>query len=194
MTADEPVFSVREAIQSVRDAYIDEFEAMVALQCAKRPDVHIERRMERPDRKLFGNVYVPDVSFGDPMSEWLDLVPRERAWKLPSFSLNTPNLQVQFDDLWWDDVRIDHDGQFTGKLVSWWFNRWMRPVDPGTPRADDVSGFIHSVTVEESWICVDFGTASTGALFNILSVAQNCGAKTARVTSSRSGAPPPTVN
>ncbi|GAA3894570.1 hypothetical protein GCM10022276_12140 [Sphingomonas limnosediminicola] len=182
--------NVREAIKSVRDDYAEQFDAMVAHQRAKRSDVHLERRMQRPESNLFGKIYVPDISFGDPMTEWLDLVPRERAGALPSFFLNTPNLVVEFEDLWWDDVRLDHDGEFTGQLVSWWFNRWMSPADPSTPtpRAEGLSGFIHSVTVDEKWICIDLGTATVDALFNILSVAQNCGAKTGRVTSSRSRA------
>jgi len=180
--------NVREAIQSVRDDYVEQFDAMIALHRAKRSDVVIERRLERAESTLFGKLYVPDVSFGDPMTEWLDLVPRERAGSLPGFSLDTPNLVVEFEDLWWDDVRIDHDGAFSGKLVSWWFNRWMPPADPATPRAEGVTGVIHSVTVDEKWICVDLGSATVDALFNLLSVAQNCGAKSARVTSSRSRA------
>ena len=180
--------NVREVIQSVRDDYVEQFESMVAHQRAKRSDVHVERRIERPDSELFGKLYVPDISFGDPMTEWLDMQPRERAGQLPSFSLNTPNLVVEFEDLWWDDFRLDHDGQFTGKLVSWWFNRWMPPASPTTPREEGVSGVIHSATVDEKWICADLGTASVDALFNILSVAQNCGARTARVTSSRTRA------
>ena len=177
--------NVREAIQSVRDDYVEQFDAMVAHQRAKRSDVFIERRMERPESGLFGKVYVPDVSFGDPMTEWLDMVPRERSGSLPRFRLDTPNLLVEFDDLWWDDVRVDHDGAFTGKLVSWWFNRWMPPADPASSRPDGVVGVIHSVTVDERWICADLGTSAVDALFNLLSVAQNCGAKNARVTSSR---------
>jgi len=177
--------NVREAIESVRDDYVEQFDGMVALQRAKRSDVFVERRMARPESNLFGKIYVPDVSFGDPMTEWLDMVPRQRAGALPSFSLNSPNLAVDFEDLCWDDVRLDHDGQFTGKLVSWWFNRWMPPAEPSTQRADGLSGFIHSATVDEKWICIDLGTATVDALFNILSVAQNCGAKTARVSSSR---------
>ena len=82
-------------------------------------------------------------------------------------------------------MRLDHDGKFTGQLVSWWFNRWMPLADSSTPRADGLSGFIHSATVDEKWICVDFGTATVDALFNILSIAQNCGARTARISNSR---------
>ena len=177
--------NVREAIKSVRDDYVDQFDAMVTLQRAKRSDVFVERRLERPDSNLFGKIYVPDVSFGDPMTEWLDMVPRQRAGALPSFSLNSPNLTVEFEDLCWDDVRVEHDGKFTGALVSWWFNRWMPPVDRLMPRTDGLTGFIHSATVDEKWTCIDLGTATVEALFNILSVAQNCGAKTARVTSCR---------
>jgi hypothetical protein len=176
--------NVSEAIKSVRDDYVEQLDCMVALQRAKRSDVHVDRRIERPETDLFGKIYVPDVSFGNPMTEWLDLVPRERSGALPSFSFSAPNLNVEFEDLWWDDVRIDHDGSFTGKLVSWWFNRWM-PADPATSRAEGLSGFIHSVTVEEEWICIDFGTATVDSLFSILSIAQKCGAKNARVTSSR---------
>jgi hypothetical protein len=71
--------NVREAIKSVRDDYVEQFDAMVALQRAKRSDVFVERRMERPASNLFGKIYVPDVSFGDPMTEWLDMVPRQRG-------------------------------------------------------------------------------------------------------------------
>jgi len=78
-----------------------------------------------------------------------------------------------------------HDGEFTGKLVSWWFNRWIPPADPSAPRADGLSGFIHSVTVDETWMNVDLGTATIDALFNLLSIAQNCGAKSVRVTRGR---------
>jgi len=177
--------NVREAIRSVRDDYIEQFDAMAALQRAKRSDVFVERRMARPASSLFGKLYVPDVSFGDPQVEWLDMVPRERAGSLPGFSLETPGLVVEFEDLWWDDLRLEHDGAFTGKLVSWWFNRWMPPADPGIVRAEGVSGFIHSVTVDEKWINVDLGTAAIGGLFEILSIARNCGAKSARVTSGR---------
>jgi hypothetical protein len=119
------------------------------------------------------------------MTSMSDLVPRSRDGKIPSFDLNSPNLAVHFDDLWWDDVRIDHDGSFTGELVSWWFNRWFPSLNPDVPRAEGVSGYIHSVTVEEKWIEVDFGTANVSALFNILSIAQRCGAKTATVTGTR---------
>jgi hypothetical protein len=177
--------NVHEVIQTVRDDYIEQFDAMVAHQRAKRSDVHVGRRVERPDSELFGKLYVPDVSFGDPANEWLDMMPRPRSGTLPAFSLNTPKLVVEFEDLWWDDVRLDHDGEFTGKLVSWWFDRWMPPASPATPRAEDVEGFIHSATVDEKWICADLGTATVGALFNLLSIAQNCGARTARVTSTR---------
>jgi len=99
--------NVRDAIKSLRDDYVGQFDAMVAHQRAKRPDVYVERRMERTDSGLFGKIYVPDVSFGDPMTDWLDMVPRQRAGALPSFSLNAPNLTVSFEDLWWDDVRLD---------------------------------------------------------------------------------------
>ena len=105
--------NVREAIKSVRDDYVEQFDAVVALQRAKRSDVFVERRMERPASNLFGKAYVPDVSFGDPMTEWLDMVPRQRAGALPSFSFSSPNLAVEFEDLWWDDVRLDHDGEFS---------------------------------------------------------------------------------
>src|SRR4051794_21362308 len=109
--------NVREAIQSVRDDYVEQFEAMIVHQRSKRSDVHVERRVKRPDSDLFGKLYVPDVSFGDPMTEWLDMVPRQRAGSLPAFSLSMPNLVIEFEDLWWDDLRLDHDGEFTGKLV-----------------------------------------------------------------------------
>lgn len=177
--------NVREAIISVRDDYVEQFDAMIAHQRAKRSDVYVARKIEQPESNLFGKTYVPDVSFGDPMTEWLDMVPRKRAGALPAFSLNSPNFIVDFEDLWWDDVRFDHDGEFTGKLVSWWFHRWMPPSDQSASRADGVEGFIHSVTVDEKWICIDLGTASIGALFEILSIARNSGAKTGRVTSSR---------
>lgn len=177
--------NVHEVISSIRADYIEQWDAYVAARKASDPSVFVERRLAMPDSKLFARSYVPDVSIGDPMTSMSDLVPRHRDGKIPAFDLNSPKLAVHFDDLWWDDVRIDHDGSFTGELVSWWFNRWFPPLTPEAPRAEGVSGFIHSVTVDEKWISVDFGTAGVSALFDILSIAQRCGAKAARVTSGR---------
>ena len=178
--------TVHEAITSIRADYVEQWNAYVAARQASDPSVYIERRLAMPeDSKLFARSYVPDVSVGDPMFSMSDLVPRPRDGKIPSFDLNSTNFAVHFDDLWWDDVRIDHDGSFTGERVSWWFNRWFPSLNADTPRAEGVRGFIHSATVNEKWISVDFGTANVSALFNILTVAQRCGAKTARVTSTR---------
>jgi hypothetical protein len=177
--------NVHEVISAIRADYVEQWDAYVAARRASDPSVYVERRLEMADSKLFARAYVPDVSVGDPMTSMSDLVPRPRGGKIPPFDLNSPNLTVHFEDLWWDDVRIDHDGSFTGELVSWWFNRWFPQPNADSPRAEGVSGFIHSVTVDEKWISVDFGTAGVSALFNILSVAQRCGAKTARVTSTR---------
>ena len=178
--------NVHEVITAIRADYIEQWDAYVAARRACDPSVYVERRLPMPDdSKLFARSYVPDISIGDPMTSMSNLVPRSRDGKIPSFDLNSPKLAVHFDDLWWDDVRIYHDGSFTGELVSWWFNRWFPPLNAHTPRAEGVSGFIHSVIVDEKWMNVDFGTAGVSALFNILSVAQRCGAKTARVTSTR---------
>lgn len=177
--------NVHEVITSIRADYIEQWGAYVAARRASDPSVFVERRRAMPDSKLFARSYVPDVSLGDPMTSMSDLVPRQRAGKIPSFALNSPKITVHFEDLWWDDVRIDHDGSFTGELVSWWFNRWFPSLNTDAPRADGVTGFIHSVTVDEKWIEVDLGTANVSALFNILSIAQRCGAKTATVTSTR---------
>jgi hypothetical protein len=180
--------NVREVIVSIRDDYVEQFNQYVEAHRAVDPAVFVERRIAAPESKLFARAYVPDVSFGDPVERMSDLLPRPRAGKIPQFELESPKIHVRFDDLWWDDVRIDHDGSFTGELVSWWFNRWFPPLGPHAPRADGVSGFIHSVTVDEQSVNVDLGSAGVSALFDILSVAQRCGAKTARVTSTRAPA------
>ena len=177
--------SVRDALVAVRDDYLEQFNEYIEFHRAADPAVFVERRIAVPESKLFGRAYVPDISFGDPMERMSDLIPRPRVSKLPTFELVSPTIHVTFEDLWWDDDRIDHDGSFTGELVSWWFGRWFPSLEAGTPRAEGVFGFIHSVTVDEKWISDDFGTADVSALFDILSVAQRCGAKAARVTSSR---------
>lgn len=92
--------NVREALISVRDDYVEQFNHYVEAHRAVDPAVFVERRIAAPDSALFARSYVPDVSFGDPVERMSDLVPRARAGKLPSFELNSPKLHVTFEDLW----------------------------------------------------------------------------------------------
>lgn len=174
--------NVREMIVAVRDDYVEQLSDFIAAERSSDPAVFVERRIAAPQSGLFARSYVADVSFGDPVTRMSDFVPRERAGTLPSFSLDTPTIKVAFDDLWWNNARIDHNGKYEGQRLSLWFDRWFPSLDPAKPRAPEVEGYIHSVSVDEKWISVDFGSATIGALFELLSVTQRCGATEAVVT------------
>ncbi|THD34729.1 MAG: hypothetical protein E7773_13765 [Sphingomonas sp.] len=174
--------NIREMIAAVRDDYVEQLRDFITAERLRYSDVFAERRVEAPNSKMFARAYVADVSFGDPVTRMSDLVPRPRAGKLPPVTLNTPGIAITFDELWWHDVRIEHDGSYDGRSISLWFDRWFPRADPARAREHDGAGLIHSVTVDEKWITVDFGSAAIGALFELLTVTQRCGAKTAWVS------------
>ena len=177
--------NVSEAIASVREDYVDQLTAFIAEERRCEPSAEAGRRLAMPQSTLFARAYVPDIYIAGPQERMSDLVPRERAGKLPPFAFNSPNLRVEFDDLWWDDLRLDHNGSFTGPLLSAWFRRWFPAEDGTLPHGEGVEGFIHSAMVDETWITADLGSASTKALYELLNVAQKCGATLVHVTAGR---------
>jgi hypothetical protein len=180
--------SVGEAIASVREDYVGQLNAFIAEERRREPAVEPGRRLAMPQSTLFARTYVPDIYVAGPPERMSDLVPRERAGKIPSFAFNSPNLRVEFDDLWWDDLRLDHNGAYTAPLISAWFRRWCPAEDGTLPRSEGVEGFIHSATVDENWITVDMGSASTKALYELLNVTQKCGATLVHVSTGRAPA------
>ena len=115
--------NVRDAIASVREDYVDQLMGFIAEQRRSDPSAKAGRRLAMPQSKLFARAYVPDVYVPGPVERMSDLVPRKRNGKLPPFSFSSPDLTVEFEDIWWDDLRIDHNGAFTAPLISAWFRR-----------------------------------------------------------------------
>jgi len=180
--------NVRDAIASVRDDYVEQLAEFIADERRRDPSAEPGRRLAMPQSTLFARAYVPDVYVAGPQERMSDLVPRERDGKLPPFAFRSPGLTVEFDDLWWDDLRIDHNGAFTAPLISAWFRRWFPAEDGSLPSGEGVEGFVHSATVDEKWITVDMGSASTRALYELLNVAQKCGASLVHVSATREAA------
>ncbi len=179
------MLSVGEAIASVREDYVDQLIAFIAAERRADPAAEPGRRVAMPDSTLFARAYVPDVYVpGDP-ERLSDLVPRERNGKVPAFAFHAPTITVEFDDLWWDDFRLDHNGAFTGPLISAWFRRWFPPAPGDSPYREGAEGYIHSARVDEKWITLDLGSASTKAFYELVNVVQKCGATQAYVTASR---------
>nr|WP_166177635.1 hypothetical protein [Altererythrobacter segetis] len=177
--------SVGEAIAAVREDYVDQLIGFIAEERQRDPSAEPGRRLVMPQSRLFARTYVPDIYVAGPPERMSDLIPRKRAGKLPGFSFSSTNLTVEFDDLWWDDLRLDHNGAYTAPLISAWFRRWFAAEDGTAPRGEGVEGFIHSATVDEKWITVDMGSASTKALYELLNVTQKCGATLVHVSAAR---------
>lgn len=180
--------NVRDAIASVREDYVDQLVEFVAEERRRDPAAETDRRLAMPQSNLFARAYVPDVYVSGPQERMSDLIPRNRDGKLPPFSFSSPDLIVEFDDLWWDDLRIDHNGSFSAPLISAWFRRWFPAEDAGSPRGEGVEGFIHSARVDEKWITADMGSASTKALYELLNVTKKCGATLVHVSAMRAAA------
>jgi len=177
--------NVGQAIASVREDYVDQLIAFIAEERQRDPSAEPGWRLEMPQSDLFARAYVPDIHVEGPPERMSDLVPRARTGKLPFFSFDPPGMRVEFDDLWWDDLRIDHNGAYTGPLISAWFRRWFPAEDKALPRGEGVEGFIHSARVDEKWITLDMGSASARALYELLNVTQKCGATLVHVSATR---------
>lgn len=172
-----------------RDHYVEQFDAFVAVQRKAHPDGEPEVKLRLSEgsgllHDLFCVDFLVRGEAGPPQA--IELHP-ERQLAFDPFDGGIGGLRVRFEALRWDDAVI----RFVGVSgpdpagLDAWFVAWFDPHELRADAANDedaaLSGVIHSVSVTEGALHVDFGTAAPEAFWSLLQLLLESGATAATV-------------
>ncbi|MGF9563371.1 hypothetical protein [Neorhizobium sp. JUb45] len=170
----------------IRNHYVDQFRAFMEQQQAACSQGASEVKLQLGEQsELFERLYCVDFIKNDGRHEIVDF----QAENVLTFdpivgTLGKTSLSIKC--LQWDDVLIRHDLEgLPPDQLSHWFRFWFDPEDSRRDPNAELSETIHSMLIESNCISVDFGTANSGAFWEILQLLENAGATRIEVSSSR---------
>ncbi len=171
-----------DLIEMVRDSYVDQFSEFVDTQTkATGPKGAAEVKLVLPDDSgLYRNLYCADYSRADE-GDVIELLPEEEVTFDPvDVSLNDMNMHIE--RLLWNDVTIATERAVDSLELAEWFETWFDPDDTSFDPDTRFSGNIHSLSLDETGVHVDLGTAPVEALVDLLIVFEASGHSQIKVT------------
>jgi hypothetical protein len=127
---------------------------------------------------LYRNVYCIDFVGNDGQLKLIEWIP-DRYLSFDRFVAYYERLTLRVEDLRWDDVVMDHDLEtLPADAVAAWFDRWYGSDTQKT-------NMIHSLVIKPRYISVDFGTAPSDALFEMIDLLEKAGVKSLQMRSGR---------
>jgi hypothetical protein len=168
----------------IREHYLEQLRVFVREQkrgCTQGAS-EVKLRLSN-ESEIFQHLCCVDFIKNDGSPEIVELQPdRFLRFEFISGSLGGANLRVE--DLRWDDLVIHHDRPKPLSGINAWFEQWFDPEDKRHDKDAEFSGVIHSLLVRPDRLSIDLGSAPTTALWTLLDLLEQEGAKNIRVTSS----------
>jgi len=176
-------------ISRIRDHYIQQFQAFAEEQRRNCTQGAAEVKLQLNEGDLFRRLYCADFIKNDDQSVIVELQPGSVLTFEPvSIPFGAASLSIEH--LRWDDVLLYHDvAELPPQDLAKWFHLWFDPNDERFDRDAQLSNVIHSLLVKPGVLSIDFGSAATEALRDMLELIQAAGAKVIRVSSSMQEAP-----
>ncbi len=176
-------------ISRIRDHYIQQFQAFAEDQRRNCKQGAAEVKLQLNEGDLFQRLYCADFIKNDGQSVILELQPGSVLTFEPvSIPFGAASLTIEH--LRWDDVMLYHDvAELPPQDLAKWFHLWFDPNDERFDRDAQLSNVIHSLLVKPGVLSIDFGSAATEALRDMLELIEAAGAKVIRVSSSMQEAP-----
>jgi hypothetical protein len=168
-----------ELVVRVRDHYLKQFWEFADEQKGQCTVGTAELKIEiNGPSKFYKRVYCVDYATNDGEIRVVEL----SAGKFLLFDPNTfdcGRATLLVDHLRWDDVVIEHDlPDLPADAVETWFERWFGPDDQQT-------NIIHSLLLRPGEVSIDMGTGPPEALYDMLALLEQAGARTMRITASQ---------
>jgi hypothetical protein len=178
-------------ISHIRDHYIQQFLAFAEDQRRNCIQGAAEVKLQLNDGDLFRRLYCADFIKNDGQSVIVELQPGSvLAFEPVSITFGAASLSIEH--LRWDDVLLYHDAaELPPQDLANWFHRWFDPNDERLDRDAPLSNVIHSLLVKPGVLSIDFGSAATEALQDMLQLIEAAGATAISVSSSTQDAPGP---
>lgn len=176
--------TVEKIISRARDHYVDQFLSLVSHQMDQHEDGAAEVKLKlADDSAVFKQLYCADFLHGDPPQVVEFQV--KNIEDIEPVAVTIGRCFISVEQVIWGNVILRHDVDgFSGSNLSDWFSYWFDPTDERQEPGYGVSNIIHSVSIEHRLICVDFGTAVSQALWELLDLLEVAGANDIRINSS----------
>jgi hypothetical protein len=179
------VDDVSALVAQDREHYLQHFRAFVEIQRGEWSGQGATEAMfevPEPDN-LFRRLYRVDFALMDDEQ----LITRELApdsvLTFEPFTTKVRNVAAHFERLEWNDVVLEFDGpEPEATALNRWFEHWF---DPDEVRADSDAGLcqsIHALFTRPGFLCVDFGTATPEAFWELLELVVLAGTSSVHVT------------
>lgn len=163
--------------EAVRKHYLDQLEAAILERRANGEDIGAELSLELENRAgLLRGLYCVDM-YGPPPTPALANFDPALELTFDPFTFEIASMTVHVRALRWDDVAVSADADVAPEDVDRWFGRWFSPSDERPTDYELFEMIIHSASLEDGSIAVDFGSAPTTALWELLALVRESGAR-----------------
>lgn len=171
-----------DLIELVRDSYIAQFSEFITRVKKEHGDGAGEVKLQLPeDSGLYRNYYCADFIRADDSGNLIELAPDEEVTFDP-VDVTLGLMEMHVERLQWNDVTLRIEGELDGRDLDEWFDKWFDPDDTTFDPDTRFSGNIHSLTVDAEGIHIDFGTAPSDALVDILLALEDLGYRKVRIS------------
>jgi hypothetical protein len=173
---------LEDLVVRVRDHYLEQFWELAeqrGKQCTNGT-AELKLGLNGPS-SMYKNCYCVDYATNDGKVELFEFaVDRFLLFDPVTFDCGRASLIV--DHLRWDDVVIEHDlPDVPADAIEDWFEQWFDPDDAAMRQTE----IIHSLSLAPGRVSIDMGTAPPEALYDMLGLLEQAGARTLRLTASQ---------
>jgi len=171
-------------VPKVREHYVEHFRAFVAQQKSTGKSGAAEVKFALPaDSPVFGHIHCADYVENDDGHLTVRWMQPDKRLAFPRFSELIDGASVDVVSMSWDDVVVSFDGAHPDYAT--WFDTWFDPNERDFREDAEFTGKIHSLSVGESDVVVDFGTAPPEALIDLIDLIIAAGSKQLTLTTTR---------
>ncbi|SFI50972.1 hypothetical protein [Albimonas pacifica] len=184
--------SLASLAAAARETYLSFFAGMVEATVEPGVEGMSEVGVDLEDPGFLGGLYRFDLVLRLPDDRAVSLdfameVPHGQD--LPAFAERVGALTLHVFRLRWDDVVVHHDlGDLPEDALEGWFERWFNVHEPEGEDDPFPADRLHSASVATGAVSVDFGTAPSAALVELVSLLEARGAKAVQIDASRDDA------
>ena len=177
---------LRSFIDRLRNHYVDQFRQAAEEMAAEDYPVAPEIKLKLGGSgDLYENLWCVDFVKPEPEPQVIEFG-ASYVLKFSPMIAEVAGLIVLLRYTTWDDVLITHDADPPSPPgLEDWFDYWFDLEDDRQPEGSELGNVIHSLLVRGNRISVDFGSAETEALWNLLEVLEKAGATYIRISAGR---------
>lgn len=167
-----------ELAENAQNHYATQFERFVHNQRRVHHSGVAEIKLQLGDETgLYGGFYCADFYTAGKSGEFLEFASTQ-PFKCPATLFQWKESPLRISDLHWNNVRIEHERPYIDMLhFQEWFSCWFDLEGHNETASGAFSNAIHSVSVEDHRLTVDFGSAPAKALTQLLDVLAKDGAE-----------------